>query len=118
MEGDNGRSKRKKENKSEIYCLCCWVALQGSTAGTNGKRRRRRSRSTSLLVFAGDSMWIHAPPVVVVREHDQKTGETNGITDENIPSVVITDRLNSISKSDGIYRRTNSIEDTVGIYQR
>ena len=36
-EGDNGRSKRKRENKSEIYCLCCWVALQVTgrcTAGT------------------------------------------------------------------------------------
>jgi hypothetical protein len=70
MEGDDGRSKRKRENKSKIYYLCCWVALQVTgrcTAGTSGKRRRR-SRSTSVLVFAGDGTWIHAPPVAVVRE--------------------------------------------------
>jgi len=70
-EGDDGRSKRKRENRSKIYCLCCWVALQVTgrcTAGTSGKRRRRRSRSTSVLVFAGDGTWIHAPPVAVVRE--------------------------------------------------
>jgi len=29
----------------------------------------------------------------------------------------ITDGLNSVSKSVGIYRRTNSVGDTVGIYQ-
>ena len=33
----------------------------------------------------------------------RKPEKTNGITDGNIQSVVITDELNSVSKSDGIY---------------
>jgi len=47
----------------------------------------------------------------------RKPEKTNEITDVNIPSVVITDGLNSVSKFVGIYRRTNSVGDTVGIYQ-
>ena len=47
----------------------------------------------------------------------RKLEKTNGITDGNISSVVITDGLNFVSKSVGIYRRTNSVGDTVGIYR-
>ena len=47
----------------------------------------------------------------------RKLEKTNGITDGNILSVVITDGLNSVSKSDGIYRWTNSVGDTVDIYR-
>ena len=48
----------------------------------------------------------------------RKPDKTNGITDGNIPSVIFTDRNNSVSKSVGIYRRPKSVGETVGIYRR
>jgi len=48
----------------------------------------------------------------------RKLEKTNGITDGNIPSVIITDGHNSISKSVSIYRRPQFVGDTVGIYRR
>jgi len=42
----------------------------------------------------------------------------NEIIDRNIPSVIIIDGNNFISKSAGIYRRPQPIDETVGIYRR
>ena len=46
----------------------------------------------------------------------RKPEKTNGITNGNIPSVIITDGHNFVSKFVGIYRRPQSVGDTVGIY--
>jgi hypothetical protein len=43
----------------------------------------------------------------------RKPEKTNGITDGIFPSVIYTDGNNSVSKSVGIYRRTQP----VGIYR-
>ena len=48
----------------------------------------------------------------------RKPEKTNGITNGNIPSVIITDGHNFVSKFVGIYRRPQSVGDTVGIYRR
>ena len=48
----------------------------------------------------------------------RKPEKTNGITDENIPSVIIIDEHNSVSTSVGIYRRPQSVGETVGIYRQ
>jgi hypothetical protein len=44
----------------------------------------------------------------------RKPEKSNGITDGIFPSIIYTDRNNSVSKSVGIYRRNMS----VGIYRR
>ena len=46
----------------------------------------------------------------------RKPEKTNGITNGNILSVIITDGHNFVSKFVGIYRRPQSVGDTVGIY--
>jgi len=50
--------------------------------------------------------------------HYQKTGENQRNYRRNFPSVIITDRNNSVSKSVGIYRRPKPVGETVGIYRR
>lgn len=48
----------------------------------------------------------------------RKPEKTNGITDGIFPSVIITDRNNSVSKFVGIYRRPKPVCKTVGIYRQ
>jgi hypothetical protein len=48
----------------------------------------------------------------------RKPEKSNGITDGNIPSVMITDGHNSVSKSVGIYRRNIPTELPTEIFRR
>jgi hypothetical protein len=48
----------------------------------------------------------------------RKLEKSNGIIDENIPSVINTDGHHSVSKSVGIYRRNHSVGNSIGIYRQ
>jgi hypothetical protein len=48
----------------------------------------------------------------------RKSDNTNGITDEKVSSIKLTDGNNSLEKSVGISRRKNTVGEAASIYRR